>query len=105
MVVFGAIGYLMKKFGFEPGPLVLAFVLGSLLEANLRRSLLVLNGDLGGFFGRPISATLLVLFVFVAVLPESVRTHLRDGISTVPVLDALHRAQVLGAVGPSVSTA
>jgi len=69
VVVFGIIGYLMKKFGFEPGPLVLAFVLGSLLEANLRRSLLVLNGDLGGFFGRPISATLLVLFVVVAVWP------------------------------------
>ncbi|WP_336713710.1 tripartite tricarboxylate transporter permease [Arthrobacter sp. USHLN218] len=69
VVAFGIIGYLMKKFGFEPGPLVLAFVLGSLLEANLRRSLLVLNGDLGGFFGRPISATLLVIFVFVAVWP------------------------------------
>ena len=31
-MVFGVVGYLMKKFGFEPGPLVLAFVLGSLLE-------------------------------------------------------------------------
>ena len=69
VVVFGIVGYLMKKFGFEPGPLVLAFVLGSLLEANLRRSLLVLNGDLGGFFARPNSATLLVIFVAVAVWP------------------------------------
>ena len=69
VVLFGAIGYLMKKFGFEPGPLVLAFVLGSLLESNLRRSLLVLEGDPTGFFTRPISATLLVLFVVVAVWP------------------------------------
>ncbi|ALG30046.1 transporter [Glutamicibacter halophytocola] len=69
VVVFGALGYLMKKFGFEPGPLVLAFVLGSLLESNLRRSLLVLEGDLGGFLTRPISATLLVVFVFVALWP------------------------------------
>ncbi|KWR70384.1 MULTISPECIES: tripartite tricarboxylate transporter permease [Glutamicibacter] len=69
VVLFGAVGYLMKKFGFEPGPLVLAFVLGSLLESNLRRSLLVLEGDLLGFFARPISATLLVLFVAVAVWP------------------------------------
>lgn len=69
VVIFGVVGYLMKKFGFEPGPLVLAFVLGSLLESNLRRSLLVLEGDAMGFFTRPISATLLVLFVVVAVLP------------------------------------
>ncbi|WP_342022481.1 tripartite tricarboxylate transporter permease [Arthrobacter citreus] len=69
VVFFGAVGYLMKKFGFEPGPLVLAFVLGSLLESSLRRSLLVLDGDVMGFFSRPISASLLVVFVFVAVLP------------------------------------
>ena len=59
VVVFGIVGYLMKKFGFEPGPLVLAFVLGSLLESSLRRSLLVFGGDPTGFFSRPISATLL----------------------------------------------
>jgi putative tricarboxylic transport membrane protein len=59
----------MKKFGFEPGPLVLAFVLGELLESSMRRSLLVFGGDPMGFFGRPISATLIVVFVLVAVLP------------------------------------
>lgn len=69
VVLFGALGYLMKKFGFEPGPLVLAFVLGELLESNLRRSLLVLEGDVSGFFTRPITATLLVIFVLVAVGP------------------------------------
>jgi putative tricarboxylic transport membrane protein len=69
VVLFGALGYLMKKFGFEPGPLVLAFVLGSLLESSLRRSLLVLEGDPTGFFTRPISGTLLVIFVMVAVWP------------------------------------
>ena len=75
VVVFGVIGYLMKKFGFEPGPLVLAFVLGSLLESSLRRSLLVFGGDPAGFFSRPISATLLIVFVLVAVLP-GIRTLL-----------------------------
>jgi putative tricarboxylic transport membrane protein len=69
VVFFGIIGYLMKKFGFEPGPLVLAFVLGELLEANLRRSLLVLNGDLAGMLARPISATLLAVFLAVALWP------------------------------------
>ena len=69
VIVFGAIGYLMKKFGFDPGPLVLAFVLGSLLEDSLRRSLLIFDGDPAGFFTRPISGTLLAVFVLVALLP------------------------------------
>ena len=69
VIVFGALGYLMKKLGFEPGPLVLAFVLGSLLEDSLRRSLLIFDGDATGFFTRPISGTLLVVFILVAVLP------------------------------------
>ena len=69
VVVFGALGYLMKKLGLDPGPLVLAFVLGSLLEDSLRRSLLLFGGDPTGFLTRPISGTLLVLFLVVAVLP------------------------------------
>ncbi len=69
VIVFGALGYLMKKLGFDPGPLVLAFVLGSLLEDSLRRSLLIFGGDATGFFTRPISGTLLVAFVLVAALP------------------------------------
>jgi putative tricarboxylic transport membrane protein len=69
VALFGGIGYLMKKFGFEPGPLVLAFVLGSLLESSVRRSLILFDGDLTGFVTRPISGVLLVVFVFVIVLP------------------------------------
>src|SRR3990170_3921235 len=40
MIAFGAVGYLMRKFGYEPAPLVLAFVLGPLMENNLRKSLI-----------------------------------------------------------------
>ncbi len=69
VIVFGAVGYLMKKFGFEPGPLVLAFVLGSLLEENLRRSLLLFGGEPAGFVTRPISGVLLLLFLLVLLLP------------------------------------
>ncbi|WP_143175260.1 tripartite tricarboxylate transporter permease [Cryptosporangium aurantiacum] len=69
VIVFGVIGYLMKKFGFDPGPLVLAFVLGSLLETSLRRSLLLFDGDPTGFLTRPISGTLFALFLAVALLP------------------------------------
>jgi putative tricarboxylic transport membrane protein len=69
VIVFGALGYLMKKLGFDPGPMVLAFVLGSLLEDSLRRSLLIFDGDATGFLTRPISGTLLFVFVLVAALP------------------------------------
>ena len=41
MVVFGVLGYLMRKFGYEPAPLVLAVVLGPMLENNLRKSLIL----------------------------------------------------------------
>ena len=69
VIAFGVLGYLMKKLGFDPGPLVLAFVLGSLLESSLRRSLLLFDGNPLGFFTRPISGVLLAVFVLVAVLP------------------------------------
>lgn len=69
MIAFGVVGYLMKKLGFEPGPMVLAFVLGSIVESSVRRSLLIFDGDPTGFFTRPISGTLLVVFVLVALWP------------------------------------
>ena len=46
MIAFGAIGYFMRKLGYEPAPLVLAFVLGPMLENNLRKSLILSQGDL-----------------------------------------------------------
>jgi putative tricarboxylic transport membrane protein len=69
MIAFGLIGYLMKKTGFEPGPMVLAFVLGAILEDSVRRSLLIFNGDPTGFLTRPISGTILALFLLAALLP------------------------------------
>jgi len=69
VIVFGVLGYLMKKLGFDPGPLLLAFVLGVLLEESLRRSLLIFDGNATEFFTRPISGTLLVVFLLVALLP------------------------------------
>jgi putative tricarboxylic transport membrane protein len=59
VVVFGAIGYAMMLLRFEPAPLVLGFVLGPLMEENLRRALLLSRGDLAVFFQRPISAGLM----------------------------------------------
>jgi putative tricarboxylic transport membrane protein len=69
MVAFGIIGFLMKKAGFDPGPMVLAFVLGSIIESSTRRSLLMFGGDPTGFVTRPISGTILAVFVLLALLP------------------------------------
>ncbi|MCZ2815557.1 tripartite tricarboxylate transporter permease [Modestobacter sp. VKM Ac-2984] len=62
---FGVIGWLMKKTGFEPGPLVLAFVLGSILERAFRQSMLLSGGDLDIFVTRPISGG---MFAFMALI-------------------------------------
>jgi putative tricarboxylic transport membrane protein len=69
MIFFGVMGYFMRKFGFEPAPLVLAFVLGPLLENNLRKALILSQGDLFTFLQRPISATCLVIATAVLLSP------------------------------------
>jgi putative tricarboxylic transport membrane protein len=69
MVVFGVLGYLMRKFGYEPAPLVLAFVLGPMLENNLRKSLILAQGDFSIFVSRPISATCLLLAALALSAP------------------------------------
>ena len=69
---FGVVGYVLIRFGCEPAPLLLGFVLGPLLEEHLRRAMIISRGDPMVFVTRPISATLLglaVLAVIIAVLP------------------------------------
>jgi putative tricarboxylic transport membrane protein len=68
-VVFGALGYLLRKFDFEPAPLVLAMILGPQLEGALRRSLIYARGDLTVFFQRPIAATLMALALLMLLSP------------------------------------
>lgn len=66
MVFFGLVGYIMKKTGFEPAPLVMAYILCPFLEEALRQSLIKSHGDFSIFFKRPISATILGLaFLFI----------------------------------------
>jgi putative tricarboxylic transport membrane protein len=72
IAVFGIIGYAMIRFGFEPAPLLLGFVLGKLMEENLRRALIISRGDMMTFIDRPISAGLLlvaVILLVIALLP------------------------------------
>ncbi len=70
MIFFGLVGYLMKKTGFEPAPLVMAYILCPFLEEAFRQSLIKSHGNFSIFFRRPISATILAiafLFVFINI--------------------------------------
>jgi putative tricarboxylic transport membrane protein len=75
VAAFGLFGYILLKLRCEPAPLLLGFVLGPLLEENLRRAMILGRGDPTTFLTRPISATLLALtaLVLVIVLMPAVR--------------------------------
>jgi TctA family transporter len=63
MALFGLLGYVFVKIGCEPAPMLLAFILGPLMEEYLRRAMLISRGNAWVFVQRPISATLLALAV------------------------------------------
>ncbi|MCJ7494178.1 MAG: tripartite tricarboxylate transporter permease, partial [Deltaproteobacteria bacterium] len=69
MLVFGMIGYLMKKLSLEAAPMVLAFVLGPMMETALRQSLIKSKGSFSIFFTRPISATCLIIAIALIIIP------------------------------------
>jgi putative tricarboxylic transport membrane protein len=69
MLVFGVAGYLLRTFGYEPAPLVLAYVLGRLAEESIRQSLLMSRGTFGILVERPIAGTLLGVAVLIMVAP------------------------------------
>ena len=77
--VFAAFGHVLVRFGCEPAPLVLGFILGPLMEENLRRSLVISRGDPIVFIERPISAVLLattvIMVLALIVLPQFRRTR------------------------------
>jgi putative tricarboxylic transport membrane protein len=80
MAFFGLLGYALLKLRFEPAPMLLGFVLGPLMEENLRRALAASRGDASVFFTRPISAGLLVgsLGLLISVLLPNVRRVRQD---------------------------
>ena len=61
MAMFGVLGYVLSRLGCEPAPMLLAFILGPLMEEYLRRAMLLSRGNPWVFVQRPISATLLGL--------------------------------------------
>jgi putative tricarboxylic transport membrane protein len=75
MVIFGFIGYVLRKFRYEPAPLIMAFILGPMLENSLRQSLLISMGDFSIFLTRPISASCLIIALILSLSPIFFRKH------------------------------
>ena len=75
---FGVVGYLFYKLRCEPAPLILGFILGPMMEENLRRAMLLSRGDPTVFFTRPLSLTLLLMaaaLVVIVALPQISKTR------------------------------
>jgi putative tricarboxylic transport membrane protein len=69
MVGFGLLGYVMRRLKYDSAPLVLALVLGPMMERSFREAMMISKGDLAVFVTRPISASLLVTGVVVMAGP------------------------------------
>ncbi len=69
MLLFGVIGYTMRKWAYEGAPLLLALVLGPKLEVAFRQTLMISQGDFGMFFSRPISAFFLAATMLFLCFP------------------------------------
>ncbi len=81
MLIFGVVGYLMRKLDYPMAPMVLAIVLGPLAEASMRQSLIMSHGTFVTFFERPISGTILMVAIALFAWPmfSAIRRRLRSG--------------------------
>jgi putative tricarboxylic transport membrane protein len=72
MLGFGTLAFVMRRYGYPVAPFVLGLVLGDILDKNLRRGLVLSDGDLLPFFTRPLSAVIaaLVLYTFLSNVPS-----------------------------------
>jgi len=68
-IFFGIVGVLLNRFGFHPAPILLGFILGPMMEENLRRALVISRGRFDVFLERPVSAVLLLLTLILILWP------------------------------------
>jgi putative tricarboxylic transport membrane protein len=67
MIVFGVVGYCLRRLGYEEAPMVLAFVLGPLLERSFRQSLIMSDGSFMIFLQKPLSAISLMVSALLII--------------------------------------
>lgn len=80
-IVFGILGYFMRKFHYEGAPFVLGLVLGPLVEANFRRSLIISKGSFLIFLNRPISAFFIIIMAIALLLPIITKKRFGAGLA------------------------
>jgi len=68
-LVFGLVGYLLLRLNYNAAPVLLGFILGPMMEENLRRSLVISRGDLTVFLDRPVSVGLLLVCLLLLLMP------------------------------------
>lgn len=69
LIISGVIGFVLKRIGYPTAPIILGLILGPIFENNLRRALILSEGDWSTFFTRPISLTLLIVVAFILFGP------------------------------------
>ena len=80
MLVAGVVGFLFRRTGFSPAPLIMGLVLGAMVEETLKQSLIIFGDDLGGFLGRPIALVIFAVTLAGLLWPVLVRlARLRRG--------------------------
>jgi len=77
LLIFGVIGYFLKVFNFPPAPFILSFILGGMLEQNMRQAMTISNGSLSIFIERPVSLVLLIVTILALILPPLVNFILK----------------------------
>jgi putative tricarboxylic transport membrane protein len=73
LMFFGLMGFFMRSLGFDPAPMVLAMILGPVIEASLRQALTISAGDIGAVIFRPICMFLYLVTLAAIVVPSAVR--------------------------------
>ena len=68
-LAFGVLGYVLRKLDIPLAPIILALVLGQMLETNFRRALVISNGDYSVFYSSPLTLVLLAVAVLSFALP------------------------------------
>lgn len=66
-IIFGILGYVLKKLQFDAGPMIMSFILAPMIENALRQSLLISDGSMGIFVTRPVSLAFIIIFVAIVI--------------------------------------
>jgi putative tricarboxylic transport membrane protein len=78
MLLFGAIGFFMRRYGFSLVPVIIGLILGELVEGTLRQSLVIFDGNWLMFFTRPIVLTFFILSVIALIFPLIKRKKIKN---------------------------